>query len=332
MADDSNISAAELYIGYAAQEETYRNASEEYLTRLQAVLIEADIQAALLEARHKKPLELFKKQRRKNYANPWSDCPDLVGVRIVVPLTTDKARVVHAVRGALAFESVEVEDQSVGANPQEIAYRGLHIHLTSDQVNEDGLKIRCELQVRTVAEHSWAMTEHKYVYKKVPHLPYEVERTFRRLLVLVELYDLELSRGVDLVKSEPAFAEMSLVLHLEELFEGMTGRVGDQETTREIVALLAASLGASCETLRSKLDAFLKSKRDVVEQFFLEHGPESDRFEVDSDWFVTQPEVLLILALLEEDEYELSNALSSSDAYQYVEPIALWTDHPGFLR
>lgn len=326
------ISPAQLHAEYSAQEEIYRATASEYRLRIDRVLEANDIQAALTEARHKKPLALFKKQRRKNYLNPWSDCPDLVGARIVIPLSTDKARVVGAVSSSEEFTSVTVEDQTVGADPDEIAYRGLHLHLLSDQVNADGIPIRCELQVRTVAEHSWAMTEHDYVYKKAQGLPYAIQRTFGRLLVLVELYDLELARGVEMVRGEPSYAEVSFVLRLEEQFEQLTGQVGDQETTREIVAMLGASMSMAPADLRTSVDRYLASNASTVTTFLANHGPDSSGFDVTTGWIASQPELLLILAMLDTDEYALSNALAESDLYSYVEPIAMWTDHAGFLR
>ena len=278
MADGDGASPAQLHAEYSAQEEIYKEAANEYCRRIKSVLEVGGIEAAFTEARHKKPLELFKKQRRKNYLNPWRDCPDLVGARVVVPLSTDKARVIEAVCDSREFTSVDVEDQTVGANPDEIAYRGLHLHVLSDQVNADGIPIGCELQVRTVAEHSWAMTEHKYVYKKSQGLPYEIQRTFGRLLVLVELYDLELARGVDMVRGEPSYAEMSFVLHLEEQFEQLTGHIGDQETTREMVSMLTASMSLAPVDLQRSVDRYIATNYRTVTTFVEEHGPDSERF------------------------------------------------------
>jgi len=331
MAGADFVSPAELYEEYAAQEQTYFDAAAEYRKRLLEMLSAAKFDVAVVEARHKKPLELFKKQRRKKYADPWKECPDLVGARVVVPIESDKKKLVDVVTQSGVFSSVHVEDQSESAKADQIVYLGLHVHLGSELVDSLGHPISCELQIRTTAEHSWAMTEHKYVYKKSASLPYEIQRTFRRLLVLVELYDLELSRGVEMVKLLPDYAEMKLVLHLESLYEQETGRAGDQETTREMVSLIAHSTHLSADEMGKIVDDYLASSRNNLGELLKDHGPESPEFDVEMAWITSQPEVVLVLALLDFDQYRLSSALSGTDAFSLIEPIALWTDSLGFL-
>ena len=324
-------SASELYTAYKEQEPVYIAAADSIRSDIEESLTNSAVNFTLIESRHKRPLELFKKQRRKNYPDPWVDCPDLVGVRVVVPISSDKARVVAALQCSEAFD-VEVEDQSVDAKAQELVYRGLHLHLGTNRLNKDGTPISCEVQVRTTAEHSWAATEHQYVYKKAERLPYEIQRTFRRLLVLVELYDQELSKGVDMVRKEPAHSEMALVTHLENLFEELSDHPGDQETTRETVEFIGAAYGYSADELRGVVDSYLEDHSEYVRHLLSEHGPDTAGFNVDADWITSQPELLLALALLEEDEYRLSNALFGAELYSYIEPVALWTNHSGFVQ
>jgi ppGpp synthetase/RelA/SpoT-type nucleotidyltranferase len=326
-------SGAEVYEIYRAQEKLYEGAADAYRERILEVLTSNGIPVAMSESRHKRPLEFLKKQRRKQYSDPWVDCPDLVGVRVVVPLLSDRESVVRAISSSAAFGSIEVEDQTGTGSPEILAYKGLHVHLGCDDLlNAQDRPIRCELQVRTTAEHSWASTEHKYVYKKSKGLPYEVQRVFKRLLVLVELFDQELSKGVEMVKTLPAWEEFSLVQRLEDVFEEVAGIAGDQEITRENVELLSAAIGKPFSDLRACLESYVASGLQGVGDLLFEHGPASAGFDPDRGWLTSQPEIILVMALLEEDEYLLSSGLARSDAYEYVEPVALWTNHPGFVR
>jgi len=326
-------SASSIYDEYVSIVDAYESAANIFEADVQAVLSASNIEPAVLASRHKRPLELFKKQRRKRYQDPWAECPDLVGVRVVVPLSSDKIGVVAALKKADEFSSVRVEDQSQNARPELLAYKGLHVHIQKEGLEDpNGRTIRCEVQIRTVAEHSWAMTEHKYVYKKSAHLPPEIQRVFRRLLVLVELYDDELSRGVAQVQMDPGFAEMSLVLALEDHYEKLVGTMGDQDLTRENVELLSGSLGVAPDKLAYTVSGYLENHSGQVLDLFRSHGPSNETFDVTRDWLLSQPEVLLVMALLKTNPYELSSALESSDFYSAVEPIALWTDCTGFVR
>ena len=70
---------------------------------------------------------------------------------------------------------------------------------------------------------------------------------------------------------------------------------------------------------------------DTVRHLFTTFSPDTSAFNVSTDWFLHQAEALLVLALLDEDEYRLGTALEDSDLYRPVESIALRTDHPGFV-
>lgn len=331
---DTPADAAELYQEYLSQEATFQSGADELRLRIESALEAAGLSTAMqVTARHKRPLELFKKQRRKNYVDPWADCPDLVGARIVVSVSSDKTAVVDALRGAPDLRVVNVEDQSENADPDALAYRGLHVHVTSDGlVNRAGRKVRCEVQIRTIAEHSWAETEHKYVYKKRGNLPTEIVRVFSRLLVLVELFDEQLAKGVEMVKENPGFAEFTLVRDLEDRFEGLANLPGDENSTVDVIRQITELTGRTSADLQELVAVSFDSVQKTLQTLLQDHGPNAAGFEVESGWLTTQPEILLILALLSTDEYSLSSKLAESDLYALIEPIAIWTGHDGYLR
>ncbi|GAB2460582.1 ppGpp synthetase/RelA/SpoT-type nucleotidyltransferase [Conyzicola lurida] len=332
MAAASSPSASQVYEAYRKDVQSYINAADEFRKIIERVLSASDV-GGTVSARHKDPVELYNKQRKKGYSNPWIDCPDLAGARVIVPIVTDKQVVVDALKASAELEIFEIEDQRTDASPDALRYAGLHVHLRAPGVEDcRGRAIRCEVQIRTAAEDSWAQTEHKYIYKKSSKLSAETRRVFSRLLVLIELFDQELAKGVDMVKLEPSFGQFSLAQHLSAEFQSLTGLPGNSDLTLENVEHVHVAGGHTIEELRETVDKFLGSNRASLEELLDKHGPRSEGFDIDSDWITSQPEVILLLALLDDDEYQLHNALDGSDLFTFVEPLAIWSDHPGFLR
>jgi ppGpp synthetase/RelA/SpoT-type nucleotidyltranferase len=285
----------------------------------------------MMSSRAKDPVELFKKQMRKQYDDFWVDCPDVIGCRIVVSVADEKVAAQSALEASGELTVIEIDDQAANADPNRLDYRGLHIHIRSDDLpGVDGAGIRCEVQIRTMAEHAWAETEHRYLYKKNESIPADVQRVFRRLLVLVELFDEELQKGVDLVRVSPAFARQNLIRHLEQQFAVLSGDIGDERFTRETLELLAEHGFDDVDELLKIVDQYVASNGDSFKALVEEHGPNNETFDPTDDWLISQPESLLLLALLDKDEYKLATALQGNDFATYVLPLARWTDHAGF--
>ena len=63
-----------------------------------------------------------------------------------------------------------------------------------------------------------------------------------------------------------------------------------------------------------------------------EHGPHSPSFEVESDYLLSQPELLLYLAMLDNNRHGLGLKLENSDMYEPIKRLALRTGARGFLH
>ena len=322
-----------VFDAYRQSERVYRDACSEFERRIRGALTAAGIKPSTVTSRSKDALDLYKKQRRKRYSAFWSNCPDVIGARVVVSVAADKVAAHQALEASDDLEVFDFEDQAIDADPDVLAYRGLHVHVrASDLIGADGQAMRCEVQIRTVAEHAWAETEHRYLYKMSEGIPNVVRRIFRRLLVLVELFDEELQKGVDLVKNSPVFAQHNFIRSLEQRFAAIAAEVGDEHLTREVLDTLARHGYDNVAELANVVEAYLAAHEQDVRDILRVHGAGSDGFDPDDGWIMTQPESLLLLALLDQDEYRLASALQGEDLAVYVEPLARWADHPGFAR
>src|SRR5699024_10331571 len=107
--------------------------------------------------------------------------------------------------------------------------------------------MQCEVQVRTAAQHAWAETEHRYIHKKGEVLS-AVERHFNRLLVLMELFDLELEEGVRMARELDGFRRLELSHYLEIAVNQLTHVPGDAQLTMSAIEELeSVGLGSAVE-------------------------------------------------------------------------------------
>lgn len=322
-----------VYDAYRTHASTYLAACVEIEKRIRAALTSVGVTPSMVTSRPKDAVELYKKQRRKTYRNFWVKCPDVLGARVVVSVAGEKLAAQRALEASDALEVFEVEDQAHDADPDVLAYHGLHLHVRAhDLAGVGGAQIRCEVQIRTLAEHAWAETEHRYLYKKSEGIPRAVRRIFRRLLVLVELFDEELQKGVKKVIKSPAFAHHNFLRSLEQRFAGLSNEIGDERLTRDVLRTLAQHGYDDVAALSTSVENYMNVHEHDARQILQMHGADSDGFDPDDSWILTQPESILLLALLDEDEYRLATALQDEDLARYVEPLARWADHPGFFR
>lgn len=318
----------------------YQDAANKYQTFLRGLVEDVSLQPPSLTVRPKDALSLYKKLQKKikdgkKYVNPWVDCADLVGARVTVALSSDKSRVLAALvdaqeRGEL--ESVLVDDKELVRDPRSLTYSGLHAQVCLPGLrNHRGDLISCEVQIRTAAEHTWAETEHKYIYKGPTEIPSETRRTFARILALVELMDQELDRGVSNVSNLESFALLRLSHFLEAEFRKVYKGPFSTVLTHDAVAEVNRLGLYDAAELIARVQEYTSTRMSAVRQILLDHGPQSNTFDVDADSLLTQPEVLLYLALLEDNPHGLGIKLENSDMYEPVKKLALWTGQRGFL-
>lgn len=328
------------YEEFSSNFSIYENAADRYHAFLNELLAHLTLQPPLLSVRPKDALSLYKKLQKKirdgkEYTNPWTDCADLVGARVTVALSSDKSKVLAALieaqeRGEL--ESVQIDDKELVRDPRSLTYSGLHAQIGLPNLkNHRGDLISCEVQIRTAAEHTWAETEHKYIYKGPTEIPSETRRTFARILALVELMDQELDRGVSDVSTLESFALLRLSRFLESEFRKVYPGPFSTVLTHDAVAEISQLGLYDTAGLIERVQEYTTTSLSAVQQILRDHGPLSPGFDVDSDSLVTQPEVLLYLALLDDNPHGLGIKLENSDMYEPVKRLALWTGQRGFL-
>lgn len=133
--------------------------------------------------------------RDKNYADPYRDIEDKVGVRFVVLLTKDIEVVETAIRacGFLVSKDKDFETER-DKKPLEFPYQSVHFVVRSTKdVRFKGHKIPkgtpCEVQVRTLLQHAHSELTHDRIYKSKAEPPAKIKRTVAKSMALIEATD-----------------------------------------------------------------------------------------------------------------------------------------------
>lgn len=316
---------------YVAHREEYKRVLEEICTHVSATLSDAGVKPHKIEARDKEPLSLFVKQgkpardseRSTRYDNPWEECSDLLGIRIIVQLASEKWPIVDAFESSTQFKVLDIDDKEESREVKALTYAGLHLDLLCEWAETSlSKRVRCEVQIRTLAEHTWAETEHEFIYKGPEEIPKKTQRQFARVLALVELLDLELDRGVKSVSRLSSFATLSLY----KVLVGEATRLGWTPGSR---SLSLQNLDEICARTNRSADALTELSRNFATDgsrklaaLQTKIGPQSPRFEVRLHALAAQPECILVAGLIEENPMQVRNQFETSDLYDQIRSVA----------
>ncbi len=163
---------------------------------------------------------------------------DLIGIRLVVPFMRD-LRAVRLVLGGLhqPIRRYEPTDRLGG---DRFGYRADHYVIGPIARSPGGpasVPLLAEVQVRTAAQHVWAVASHVLQYKQPESIPAELRRAVNRVAALLEMVDDELERvlvgrdgyraGVQLSNDETELNVDILALALPQLWGSEHAQPGE---------------------------------------------------------------------------------------------------------
>jgi len=243
--------------GLLALEAAFRN-------HLGGALRLARLDDARLETRTK-ALESFQEKASKSdgrggfkYADPTTQLTDLVGARVLVPLSADVAPVAGLVQRLYVVE--EMSDQRADSMLDVPGYQSLHFLVRFRDEDRDGLGLTdkgvpdrpVEVQVRSILQHAWAALQHDLMYKGERAPTDQVRRRLIALAGLLELADQEfmsvrLAHGDAAGLLDDAHAGGFDVAGVRAWAEAVVGDEADTEPTAWAAALrpVLTALGAT---------------------------------------------------------------------------------------
>jgi putative GTP pyrophosphokinase len=125
------------------------------------------------------------------------DLTDIAGVRVITYYSSDVDRVADIVRRKFSVDSEHSIDKRALLDPDRFGYLSLHyvvsLRKSYAKLTEYKrlMRLKAEIQLRSILQHAWAEIEHDLGYKSKYAIPIRMRRRFSRLSGLLELADYE---------------------------------------------------------------------------------------------------------------------------------------------
>ncbi|MFE5688158.1 hypothetical protein [Streptomyces sp. NPDC056512] len=253
---------------------------------------------------------------RKGYADPWKEITDKAGVRVIVPHSGLLDPALDVIKDNLKI--VEVQDYRDDVGKEDLLrYPRLHIQaiMVGGVQDPDGIPYECEIQLRTEAVDLWARMSHKLLYKPGATLPADVSRSLYRLIALVELFDLEVERGVKaLARQDPDLARSNRLLEVaEQVYRTFTDHPSSRDLSQDVIGILSQTIDDDA-TYSEQLAEFTERFRERIQRNYDDYGPSSAHFLEHGRYLLaSQPESLIIFERLANARFRLKSTWNKSE-------------------
>lgn len=204
--------------------------------------------------RVKDPQSVRAKQLKKAYADPTKEMTDLVGVRFVVLTSSDVTPIRTTIETSSVWAARQARDpaEEIDRAPDTFSYQSHHYELRPP--DQPARVLCCEVQVRTLLQHTIAELSHDAMYKATQGIPSHARRLVARSMALMETTDELLCRAMEAVREADAPA-----LAVQRVAIEVTRTLGDGPISSLVEDLLSAYAsdinGASAESLRAFVSA-----------------------------------------------------------------------------
>ena len=295
---------------YLMERPQYKDLSEHVAKNILSLARSKGLRCEVKE-RAKDVSSFLKKALKGKYDDPYSQIKDKAGVRVIALYPWNVKEIENIVQEA--FEIQCYEDKRVGIPFQNLDYRGTHFEIKSPTAPQPLRNLLCEVQVLTKAESLWADTAHYLSYKPPQPSSVNIDRSIYRLIALLEIFDAEVERAYEELRSGEGFKETQWLITLEEQHFQFTAEQGHRGLSLEILTMLVEAIPSSVlEYFESSITGFVSRNQCKLTEFY-ERYRDDDR----ANPLVFQPEILLIFLLLEIDAFKLK------EAWQKVLPLEL---------
>ncbi len=192
---------------------------------------------------------------------------DIVGIRLITYYSEDVDKITELIESFFKIHSKNSEYETHKRAPNQFGYSSIHykISLSPETSRYPTLAkfkdIVFEVQVRTVAQHTWATIDHKIRYKTADEIPHDIQRQIFQLSALFELADRQF---LDIKKK------------LEQQSRADLERYKQGDSTVKINALtLEWFFKTNQDIIRSIVD---DAKRIGFKETTIQHDPNSIRY------------------------------------------------------
>ena len=160
----------------------YRSAIKELNTKLEVLNDEFQSKRkrspiSYIKYRVKTPQSIMEKLERRGYPlsllSATENLHDIAGIRVICPFIDDIYRITDMLTKQNDMRILKVRDYI--KNPKPNGYRSFHLIIEIPVCFSDGpMRVKVELQIRTIAMDFWASLEHQLHYKDRHEIPREI--------------------------------------------------------------------------------------------------------------------------------------------------------------
>ncbi|AWG83693.1 GTP pyrophosphokinase [Vibrio parahaemolyticus] len=259
-----------------------------------------------LESRIKSLTSIQEKlDRKKKVIQSVTELDDFVGIRIIVLFRSDIEKVCNIVKNN--FEIIDIEDVSKRLSDDQFGYQSTHytIKLPQEWLSlptlSDLNQLKAEVQIRTLAQHIWAVASHKLQYKQEQSVPVPLRRSINRVSALLETVDLEFERvlierhdyreeSLQTVDDNSGFDVLVLEAICDKLLPAENKDAGHEDYSRLLEQLIEYGFdnASKLETLIDEhIDEALAEDRERVSEELVEQNEYVDQERLSRGVFFT---------------------------------------------
>ena len=167
--------------------------------------------------------------RKKNYADPYNEIEDKIGVRFVVLLLIDIDEICRIIEESdlWDFDACKHFDEDKEREPLLFTYQSVHYILRPKKLlTLADITIpettSCEVQIRTLLQHAHSELTHDAIYKSEKTAKPIVQRTVAKSMALIETTD-DFFVSVTKQLNHGPLEEYGIVDRLDGLYQHLTG-------------------------------------------------------------------------------------------------------------
>lgn len=183
---------------FDSKKDSIKNLTKRIESLISDILKHTGIKIHSITSRVKDAEGLRNKIVRKNFKyKTLSDITDVIGERVTVYFEEDVERVSEILKNKFVIDFQNSSDKKKSLEINEFGYTSLHLiaELPEDLQKrpdwEQFPKIKFEIQIRTILQHTWAEIEHDFGYSGKASIAPNFKRRFAILSGLLELADRE---------------------------------------------------------------------------------------------------------------------------------------------
>lgn len=186
-----------IFMQYSQQKHVYDVFGKKMVDLLENLLKNDCIEYQSINYRVKDEEKFKNKVIKKNKYKDIKDITDVCGIRIVTSYSDTVDKVAEIIANQFDVDEENTIDKRKAIDPEKFGYLSLHyiVSLKDDRLSLPEYSmfkdIKVEIQIRSIAQHTWAEIEHDLGYKSKVEIPREIRRDFSRLASLLELVDKE---------------------------------------------------------------------------------------------------------------------------------------------